>query len=566
VIRNGSPPDIRALATVHEAFESWLAFPTDDARPRYDLIDIALAVIIANRMDGDPLWLFLVAPPSSGKTEIIRSLSDVPDVFPLSSLTAQTFASGFERKGVETSLLPKINDKTIVMKDFGTVLTMYREKRPEILAQLREIYDGSFAKEWGNGKSLAWTGKVGLLAGVTGAIDREYSLGTILGERFLMYRVKGAPASTIAGRAIAQNAMWEKDQRQALRSIVATYLEGLLPVAPPMPEALVAGLIALAEFVAKARSPVFFSVRGEIELIPEPEAPGRLAKQLYLLARALAVVRQEGEVSVPTYNTVVQVANDTLPATRQEFLQAVLAHDIDATTTVLAEGTNYPTASARRYLQELAAVKLVTRTAEGQGKADRWRPSDLLLALLETVRRPCEDPDLFKSVRESVIRRCRTANRIRWSACPRCGIGGAAALEYASARCPARLVVRPAGIGARSAGAMRRLAEVDAGEPVMPKVRSADALDGPYPALKRCWQIATTCDGCGGSGSDKRQVRTIGRSARPVACGARLSSPRTTATAYTGRGVNVGHRWPANWGGVEEGRERLGCWPALAAA
>jgi hypothetical protein len=105
---------------------------------------------------------------------------------------------------------------------------------------------------------------------------------------------------------------------------------------------------------------------------------------------------------------------------------------------------------------------------------------------------------------------------------------------------------------------MRRLAEVDAGEPVMPKVRSADALDGPYPALKRCWQIATTCDGCGGSGSDKRQVRTIGRSARPVACGARLSSPRTTATAYTGRGVNVGHRWPANWGGVEEGRERLG--------
>ena len=28
------------LASVHEAFGQWLAFPTDEARPRYDLVDI----------------------------------------------------------------------------------------------------------------------------------------------------------------------------------------------------------------------------------------------------------------------------------------------------------------------------------------------------------------------------------------------------------------------------------------------------------------------------------------------------------------------------------------------
>jgi hypothetical protein len=132
MIQNGHVPDIQPLATVHEAFGRWLAFPTDDAtRPRYDLVDIALAVVVANRMTADPLWLFLVAPPSSGKTEIINSLRDVPDVYPLSSLTPQTFASGFERKGVETSLLPRIDGKVITMKDFGTVLQMYREKRGE---------------------------------------------------------------------------------------------------------------------------------------------------------------------------------------------------------------------------------------------------------------------------------------------------------------------------------------------------------------------------------------------------------------------------------------------------
>jgi hypothetical protein len=67
-----------------------------------------------------------------------------------------------------------------------------------ILAQLREIYDGSFAKEWGNGKSFRWAGKVGLLAGVTGAIDRAYSMNTILGERFLLFRPKSPPAYDLA--------------------------------------------------------------------------------------------------------------------------------------------------------------------------------------------------------------------------------------------------------------------------------------------------------------------------------------------------------------------------------
>lgn len=393
-----------SLGDVHEAFGRWLAFPTDEeARPRYDLVDVSLAVPIANRMEGDPLWLFLVAPPSGGKTEIIRSLSDVPDIYPLSSLTPQTFASGFERKGMETSLLPKITNKTVTMKDFGTVLTMYREKKAEILAQLREIYDGSFTKEWGNGKSFAWTGKVGLLAGVTPVIDREYGMNQILGERFLLYRLKAALARQLARCAIQQDATWERDQRQALRCAVAAYLDSLLPVRPPTPASITAGIAALAEFTAKARSPVFFTSRGEVDYIPEPEAPGRLAKQFWLLAGALAVVRQEPAVSLQTYMTVLQVANDTLPAQRQTMLQAVGMNGTSFTTTQVAEATTYPTVTARRYLEELAGHRLVTRTSEGPGRADRWAPSDLLKGLLEDIKRPLEDPYLLKRVREVVV-------------------------------------------------------------------------------------------------------------------------------------------------------------------
>ncbi len=391
-----------SLDAVHDGFGHWLALPDPqrDGRP-YEGIDVALATVVANRMPGDPLWVFVVGPPSSGKTEIIRTLDAVPDVFPLSSLTAQTFASGFERKGTETSLLPKLDGKTVTMKDFGTVLTMYREKKAEILAQLREIYDGSFVKEFGNGKAVRWSGKVGLLAGVTPTIDREYGLNHILGERFLLHRVKSAPARDLARRAIAQR-QHEGEQRARLRSLVADFLAGLSSVPPLVPASVEEAIAALAEFAALARSPILFNPRGEIDLIPAPEGPGRLAKQFVLLAQALAAVRSEAEVSPATFVTIYQVAEDTIPAQRRVMLEVLLDRGqfVGATTTDVAETTGYPTATARRYLQELAALRLVERLPEGQGKPDRWRPSETLTTLLDAMKGPMRETDhLFRDAR-----------------------------------------------------------------------------------------------------------------------------------------------------------------------
>jgi len=389
---------VPSLKDIHDTFSAWMAF-TDDER-RFDPIDIALATIVANRMDGDPVWTFLVAPPSGGKTEIIRSFNDVPDTFPLSSLTPQTFASGFERKGGETSLLPRLDGKTVTLKDFGTVLTMYHDARAEILAQLREIYDGSFTKEWGNGKSFKWSGKVGMLAGCTPIIDQPgvSALSAALGERFIIYRLKTPPARSLARRAIAQQTAMVADLRNTLREIVAQFLDTLLPVSPPMPAEVAEGLAALAEYTSIARSPVKWNDRrDEIEFVPPPEAPGRLAKQLALLARALAVVRGEHEVSLSTYITVHQVAQDTPPATRSTMLKAVVepGQSGPIETKAVALATRYPTHTARRYLQELAVLQLVERISEGQGYADRWAPSTYMLELLDAMKRPIDGLSLY---------------------------------------------------------------------------------------------------------------------------------------------------------------------------
>jgi hypothetical protein len=57
-------------------------------------------------------------------------------------------------------------------------------------------------------------------------------------------------------------------------------------------------------------------------------------------------------------------------------------------TTEIAEATAYPTGTARRYLQELAAHRLVDRLPSGPGKADRWQRSATLTTLLQAVMAP----------------------------------------------------------------------------------------------------------------------------------------------------------------------------------
>jgi response regulator of citrate/malate metabolism len=96
-------------------------------------------------------------------------------------------------------------------------------------------------------------------------------------------------------------------------------------------------------------------------------------------------------VGLSTYVTVSQVAQDTLPAQRQVMLEVLLEpHRLEpATTTEIAKATRYPTVTARRYLQELAALRLVDRlSAEGQGHPDRWSASSLLSGLLNDMNRP----------------------------------------------------------------------------------------------------------------------------------------------------------------------------------
>ena len=138
-----------SLADLKKTIHKWFYIENDT------LVDIVVATYIANRLPGDPVWLIIIAPSSNTKTELLRSFYGHKNAYFISNLTPSTLVSGLKiDKGPEPSLLPKLNDKLVVLKDFTSVLSMRSENQQEILAQLREAYDGQYTKIFGTGKAI----------------------------------------------------------------------------------------------------------------------------------------------------------------------------------------------------------------------------------------------------------------------------------------------------------------------------------------------------------------------------------------------------------------------------
>ena len=363
------PSTPRTLSETETTFARWIR--DDDLIPTRAV----LAAYVANRqLEGDPVWLMLVGGSGVGKTERLIPLAIMPDVVLESSITGPAaLLSGTARKertkDATGGLLRKVPEGggVLVLKDFTSIIDMHRESRAEVLAALREVFDGRWDRSIGSdgGRTLTWEGRLGLLAGCTTAIDSAHSVMSVMGTRFLLVRLTGDP--DIAGSAF-DHVGEETSMREALRDSVRGLLEHL-PGQPFDKANIRTPIIALASYVARARSPVDRDQRGDIRLVLDPEAPTRITKMLVQLWQASGLL---GLDQASAWEMVCRVGMDSIPKLRRAALDYLATCPAPATTTDVAEAVEHPRQTTRRSLEDLTAHQVIVRTPGGQGRADCW--------------------------------------------------------------------------------------------------------------------------------------------------------------------------------------------------
>lgn len=355
-----------------------------------DLIRLVAASVIANQMDGNPVWLMIVASSSGGKTATLMTLDELEFVpgkrvtYFISDLTENTLASGFKiAGGGDASLLNRMPIGGImIFKDFTSMLTKRHEARDVIMGQLREVYDRKFDKMTGNNQDTAWKGRLGALAGVTEAVHEYMASMSVMGDRFIMYAPKQPDRRELL-RFIMKLKVDKENQEKRLMDARAVMHEYLRACVARIEEAEMVmsdedkdHLMEVADFVTKARSGVIEDQRtGSVRFVPSAEMPTRLIDQLLSIGTALSLMRKvDGKPPQLDHADMLllyKIAFDSIPLKRLWALRQLAIYMQGVSTAGIAAVIGYETTVVSQWLAQLNALGIIDRM-KNQGRGDMW--------------------------------------------------------------------------------------------------------------------------------------------------------------------------------------------------
>lgn len=344
-------------------------------------IDVFFGVIFANRLDSPPVWLYLIGPPSIGKSVLAQAVSKSNEIYALSRLTPAALVSGFKVKGKSQSLLPKLNGKVLILKDFTEMLNMRYEKLLEVLGQLRGAHDGEAAMACGVG-TIGYDSKFGLIACVTRAIDKHIQLVADLGERFISYRLPDISKVEEAKRCMkAMNTESLIEKKETLSGAALFVLEGK-PKPATISEYDKLRILKICQIVALGRCSISRDNYTKEMEIPSPESAVRLSEQLSSLAIGIAMTREKKKVTKEELGLVRRVAVHSIPEKRLLVINSLLTYWPDyVIIQKIIDKIPYKFSEVyvRRWLDEMELLGLIDRkeVVGSKGRAQyRWQLRD----------------------------------------------------------------------------------------------------------------------------------------------------------------------------------------------
>jgi len=370
------------LEDILTTFKKWLELEETE------YIEAILAIVVSNEIPGDPVWLFVIGPPGSSKTEILRSFKYLKKkVFITSKLTARSLISGKQTKDFDPSLLPKLDNKTLIIKDFTSILSMRSDEREIIFSDLRESFDGYLDKEFGNIGHKGYHLHFSVLAGVTPVLDKYSSIQQNLGDRFLKIRLKESDTDAKVKRAIDNENKQEQMREELAIAVKRFYSQNFNINEVKLPEKMKDELVNLANFVAMCRTTVSRDPyhKNIVTYLPEYEVATRIGIQLTKLGRSLAATRRRKEIGGEEFRILKRVGVDSIPKKVRVLLEVLNGQD-RVTTSEIAERTGIEGETCRLALNDLAVLKLVDgEKIEGRGNPIAWKVTEKTQALLDKL-------------------------------------------------------------------------------------------------------------------------------------------------------------------------------------
>ena len=350
-----------------------------------------LAVAATINVDGEMLWVFLVGPPSCGKTTLIESFGGTNESFEyVSKLTSEALISGSRTEdGSDASNLPSFNNKGVFIKDFTVCLSMPRDVQHKLYGLMRDIYDGTVKIMFGNGLVKEYHGiNFNLVAGVTDAIHSHNDAE--LGERFLRidYLGHNYKEDAILDKAL-DNVGKRKDNKGKLtnatlgfmKHIFKKYADAPPPVLTPKTKYLIK---SYAKLVARVRTKPKSDRNEGLIYKPRPEIATRLALQLTKELIGITRILGQDEVTTEALSILKKVTLDSCYG----FVFDVLNHiykNPKIRKQDLAIDLNLPPSRINRIITDLKSVKLIRQDTLTNRSGQRGR-NDHIFTLQPSIQ------------------------------------------------------------------------------------------------------------------------------------------------------------------------------------
>jgi hypothetical protein len=347
----GIPAGRFTLADCHAVFRKWLGADYDT-----DALDAVLAAAAVERLDGDPVWLLVISGSGNAKTETVVPLAGIGAhmVSTIASEGALLSATSKREQAADATggLLRKIGARgVLVIKDVTSILSMSGDQRASVLGALREVYDGSWARNVGTdgGQTLEWEGRIVVIGAVTTAWDKAHSVISAMGDRFVLVRMDSTKGRQAAGRQAIGNTGNEVVMRSQLAAAATRILAGLNLDKVQVTAYETDTLLAAADVVTLARTAVERDYRGDVVDAHAPEMPTRFAKQLTQIVRGSMALGMDRDHAL---RLAIRCARDSMPPIRLRIIDDVSANPYTPTKDV-RKRLGLPRATVDRELQAL---------------------------------------------------------------------------------------------------------------------------------------------------------------------------------------------------------------------